>query len=245
MKLLHQHPSSVVTHVCWIKFELKRMTRIQRKHKTLIDWAFLFVIFLNVSVVRGQETSAVEGLGSYEISSDNQAMVKIPFEMHRGKPLMELEINGQKATLMIDNGVLWDEVWLFGSPLVKALDLLPEKTHSLAESSSDNPSSMYSSENLTLSFKDIAFTEQPVLISPFEAGYADMFPFADGQICNTFFKNFIVEFDFIQNEIILHKPDDYITQEMEVLWRCKLQNLAPTLFHLPLKAMRGSFIQTE
>jgi len=35
------------------------------------------------------------------------------------RPLMDLEINGTSATLMIDNGVLWDQVWLFGSPLVK------------------------------------------------------------------------------------------------------------------------------
>ena len=37
-----------------------------------------------------------------------------------------------------------------------------------------------------------------------------MFPDADGQLCNTFFKHFIVEFDFIENEIILHNPKGFI-----------------------------------
>jgi len=36
-----------------------------------------------------------------------------------------------------------------------------------------------------------------------------MFPGADGQLCNTFFKHFIVEFDFIQNQIILHSPEQF------------------------------------
>ena len=37
-----------------------------------------------------------------------------------------------------------------------------------------------------------------------------MFPGADGQLCNTFFKHFIVEFDFTQNEIILHDPKKFV-----------------------------------
>ncbi|MBN1997020.1 hypothetical protein JW935_05670, partial [candidate division KSB1 bacterium] len=50
------------------------------------------------------------GPGYYKILSKSDKPIKIPFKMHRGKPLMELEINGQKATLMIDNGILWDQV---------------------------------------------------------------------------------------------------------------------------------------
>ena len=36
-----------------------------------------------------------------------------------------------------------------------------------------------------------------------------MFPGADGQLCNTFFKHFIVEFDFINNEVLLHNPEKF------------------------------------
>jgi hypothetical protein len=122
---------------------------------------------------------------------------------------MEVEINGKSATLMIDNGVLWDEVWLFGSPLVEALDLKPVEESGLKGVGEDDPTRLYSSDNLTIKFGDIIFYDQPVLVSPPAAGFARMFPGADGQLCNTFFKHFIVEFDFIQNEIILHNPEKF------------------------------------
>ena len=110
---------------------------------------------------------------------------------------------------MIDNGVLWDQVWLFGSPLVKELNLIPLKADSIPETSSENPLSMYSSKPLVLKFKDIIFYEQPVLVSHPSTGYARIFPGADGQLCNTFFKHFVVEFDFVQNEIILYDPKKF------------------------------------
>ncbi len=155
------------------------------------------------------DTLLTTGPGSYEILTDENDTIKIPFKMHNRKPLMELEINGKKAALMIDNGILWDQIWLFGSPLVKELNLKPIKEDSMAGTGTEDPTGLYSSKNLKLAFKDIIFYEQPVLISPPSAGYARMFPGADGQLCNTFFKHFIVEFDFIQNEIILHKPEKF------------------------------------
>ncbi|MBN2000891.1 hypothetical protein JW935_25325, partial [candidate division KSB1 bacterium] len=125
---------------------------------------------------------------------------------HRGKPLMELEINGQKATLMIDNGILWDQVWLFGSPLAEKLQLKPVEESTIEGAGEGEPTQAFTSYNLTLKFKDIIFYDQPVLVSPPAAGFAKMFPGADGQLCNTFFKHFIVEFDFIQNEFLLYDP---------------------------------------
>jgi len=129
--------------------------------------------------------------------------------MHFGKPLMELKINDKKATLMIDNGTLWDQVWLFGSPLVKELDLNPVAESSIEGAGAGDPTQAYTSSNLTLTFPDIIFYEQPVLVSPPAAGFAKMFPGADGQLCNTFFKHFIVEFDFIRQEIILYDPEQF------------------------------------
>jgi len=66
--------------------------------------------------------------------------------MHFGKPLMELEINGQKAALMIDNGVLWDHVWLFGSPLVEALQLKPLDESKIEGSGGDDPTVYFGDE---------------------------------------------------------------------------------------------------
>jgi hypothetical protein len=57
--------------------------------------------------------------------------------------------------------------------------------------------------------KRLLFFEQPVLVSPEAAGFYKMFPGTDGQLCNTFFKHFIVEFDFVKNIIILHNPETF------------------------------------
>jgi hypothetical protein len=56
------------------------------------------------------------GPGSYEILKKSIGPVRTPFRMHHGKPLLDLEINDKPATMMIDNGILWNQVWLFGSP---------------------------------------------------------------------------------------------------------------------------------
>lgn len=157
----------------------------------------------------GQDIIPAGGPGSYEILIENTDTLKIPFTMHNGKPLMQAEINGIKGTLMIDNGILWDQIWLFGSPLVTDLNLKPIAENSIEGAGEGDPTAAYSSENLTVKFDEIIFYEQPVLVSPPAAGFARMFPGADGQLCNTFFKHFIVEFDFINNQIILFKPGQF------------------------------------
>lgn len=168
-------------------------------------------ILLIATTLSAEESSlaASSGPGRYEITDGSTRPIVIPFTVHKGKPLLTLEINGQPATLMIDNGVLWDPVWLFGSPLVDVLDLKPVDDYSIGGAGEGDPTQAYSSSDLTLSFEGIVFYEQPVLVSPPAAGFADMFPGVDGQLCNTFFKHFVVEFDFIENNMILHPPDQF------------------------------------
>lgn len=181
-------------------------------NKHNFDWIIFFTIFISVlfcNHVRSQEISTSKGPGKYEILIDKSDTIKIPFTMHNGKPLMQVEINGKKATLMIDNGVLWDQIWLFGSPLVKELNLKPIEQSFIEGAGEENPTAAYTSDNITIKFDDIIFYEQPVLVSPPAAGFARMFPGTDGQLCNTFFKHFIVEFDFIKSQILLHIPDKF------------------------------------
>ena len=151
----------------------------------------------------------VVGPGTYKILKKDSGPIRIPFKMHNGKPLMDVEINGIASKLMIDNGVLWDQVWLLGSPLVEKLALKPLESSTIGGTGEGEPTEAYQSSNLTLKFKDIIFFEQPVLVSPPSAGFANSFPGTDGQLCNTFFKHFIVEFDFIKLEIRLYNPKEF------------------------------------
>jgi len=150
-----------------------------------------------------------KGPGIYKIIGEKKDPIIIPFKMHKGKPLMDLKINGSDATLMIDNGILWDQVWLFGSPLVDELELKPVEEGTIGGAGEGDPTDAYTSFPIVLTFEDIIFYRQPVLISPPAAGFAKMFPGADGQLCNTFFKHFIVEFDFVNNDILLHNPEQF------------------------------------
>jgi len=159
----------------------------------LIGLSILLVVTLaGAQVKECRDTRTSAGPGHFQIFSAIKNPIKIPFKMHHGKPLMELEINDQPATLMIDNGVLWDEVWLFGSPLVGALQLKSIAESTIEGAGESDPTQAYTSQNLTLKFSPIIFYEQPVLVSPPAAGFAKMFPGVDGQLCNTFFKHFIV-----------------------------------------------------
>ncbi len=178
-------------------------------------YRFVFA-FISLLCVNGmntlfaeQEVSEMSGPGYYKILGENHDSVTIPFTTHNGKPLMELMINGKKATMMIDNGRLWDQIWLFGSPLVDTLNLKSVEEGTIGGAGEGDSTAAYTSTNLTLQFDDIIFYEQPVIVSPPAAGFARMFPGADGQLCNTFFKHFIVEFDFIQNLVILHNPESF------------------------------------
>jgi hypothetical protein len=187
----------------------KRHIKVNKFIFCLYIIILLAVNHLCAQVKEYLDTSKTSGPGFYKILSEIKNPIKIPFKMHYGKPLMELEINDRKATLMIDNGILWDQVWLFGSPLVEELQLKPIKESLIGGAGKSDPTQAYTSSNLTLKFQNIVFYEQPALVSSPAAGFAKMFPGADGQLCNTFFKHFIVEFDFIQNEIILHHPEKF------------------------------------
>jgi len=166
------------------------------------------VIGINLNS-KNPDTLSTAGPGSYKILINENDTVKIPFKMRNGKPVMDLEINGKRAALMIDNGILWDPVWLFGSTIVNELKLTPVQKDSMSGTNTEEPTGLYSSKNLKLTFEEIIFYEQPVLISPPSAGFAQMFPGVDGQLSSTFFKHFIVEFDFIKSEIILHDPEKF------------------------------------
>jgi hypothetical protein len=181
-----------------------------KKSKIIGVFFFLFIgIAMNAQTKEITDSIETKAPGNYKILKNDNKPIEIPFKMHKGKPLMELKINGKKATMMIDNGILWDQIWLFGSPLVDILNLEPVEESTIGGVGDGEPTASYTSSNLTLKFQDIIFYEQPVLVSPPKAGFSRMFPGADGQLCNTFFKHFIVEFDFVRNKIILHKYNQF------------------------------------
>ena len=92
--------------------------------------------------------TGIKGPGTYKILKKDSGPIRIPFKMQNGKPLMNLEINGKKVTLMIDNGVLWDQVWLAGSPLVDELGLKPIEETIVGGAGEGDPAQAHTAKNL-------------------------------------------------------------------------------------------------
>ena len=154
---------------------------------------------------------SLKPVGSYK--TDVKGPIRIPFEMVDNKPVFDAEINGVAVRMMIDNGRLWDEIWFFGSPVVEKLGLVPEEGGTIGGAGSGDPTEATYTDGVTIRFGDVTFYDQECIISPASAGFTRMFPHVDGQISNTFFSHFQVEFDFEKNEVVLHRPETFQPRE--------------------------------
>lgn len=178
---------------------------------TLLLCAILLVTLMNLNAVETDAVHKINTPGTYQKLNNDKTPIRIPFTMQNNKPVMEAMINGKPASLTIDNGKLWDEIWLFGTPLSDeiALKNVGESIATIEGAGDGDATEATLAENLTLSFPDIEFYDQVALISPASAGFAHAFKGIDGQICNTFFSHFVVEFDFDQGVIMLHDPHTF------------------------------------
>lgn len=150
-----------------------------------------------------------EAPGSYELTSDKEA-INIPFEFYGMKLLIHGRMNGKNVKLLIDNGVLWDQVWFYNGE-VDSINLRYKNDEKILLSGigEDGGSVMLEGNNVDIDFGDIRFIDQPCLISPPEAGFNSYFPGINGQVSSLLFKHFVVKFDFDKNVIALTKPDKF------------------------------------
>lgn len=163
----------------------------------------IFLILGLVSQLSSQEIK--EGkVGEYS-TKQKDFPLEIPFDYYGMNIMIKAEMNGININLLVDNGVLWDELWFYGN----------NQTDSLGFVSSDSIDITGAGEGGTiesvyvtcppLHFDQITFYDQPAILSPPEQGFYKMFPGMAGQICGSFFRNFITEFDFQSNKIRLHQ----------------------------------------
>jgi len=172
--------------------------------KSMIILAVVLLIFFSLL----QSENPERKIGFYKLKKQ-KIPISIPFKMINGKPVMNAKLNGIDAKLMIDNGRLWDQIWLFGTPLADNFVLKENVVGNIGGAGSGQTSRSDYAENLTLDFKPVCFYEQEAFISSASDGFTRMFPGVDGQISNTFFGHFVVQFDFIKNKILLFPPDQF------------------------------------
>ncbi|MBN2008277.1 hypothetical protein JW960_02900 [candidate division KSB1 bacterium] len=146
--------------------------------------------------------------GSYQIDGDENP-VTLPFEFYGMNLMVKAQKNGLNINMLIDNGVMWDELFFYGSDQVDSLGMKYEgNTHVVGAGEGEGIDS-YTASDVAISFGKIHFSGQSAVITAKEHGFADYFPGVAGQVCGAFFKHFIVEFNFDDQTIKLHKPDGY------------------------------------
>lgn len=150
-----------------------------------------------------------EAPGSYKIADDKEA-ITIPFGYYGMNLLINGRMNGKKVKFLIDNGVLWDQVWFYNGE-VDSINLRYKNDEKIPLSGigEDGGSVMLEGNNIDIDFGDIRFIGQPCLISPPEAGFNSYFPGINGQVSSLLFKHFVVKFDFDENVIVLTKPGKF------------------------------------
>ncbi len=165
---------------------------------------------LNRNTNNSSDLEFTNAPGEY-LLKNNSKEIEIPFEMYAGnKPMITGTINGKRVKLLIDNGKLFDEIWFYNGEVDSiALFFESQDADSLIGIGENSASQIFEGNQINVDFKQILFKNQPTLISPSAAGYADFFPGINGQVSSMLFKHFIVKFDFENNMLKLIEPKTF------------------------------------
>lgn len=165
-------------------------------------------VLLAINVIAQQEFS-MKPPGNYEINGLKDK-IEIPFEIFDGDILIKPVINGVQTRMYVDNGVMWDQLFFFGSSILDTLDLEYLEEEIIVGGKGDGESITNKlAENIKVEFGDLIFYNQPAIISPPELGLQNYWKGVDGQVSAMFFKHFITEFDYDKMLIILHRPESF------------------------------------
>jgi hypothetical protein len=146
--------------------------------------------------------------GSYTIRGDGD-VVAIPFGFYGMNLMVEASIDGRPINMLIDNGVLWDQLWFYGSALTDSLGIAREEAVHVDGAGEGEGLDSYTASGVSITFGDVSFSDQPAIITPEEQGLAAHFPGVAGQVCGAFFRHFVVEFDFDEQILRLYEPASY------------------------------------
>lgn len=146
--------------------------------------------------------------GSYELARDRDT-IALPLEFYGMNLMVKARMNGVEIKMLIDNGVMWDELFFYGSDQVDSLGMKTEGDVHVEGAGEGEGIDSYTASGVSISFADLTFHDQDAVITAKEQGFADYFPGIAGQVCGAFFKHFIVEFNFDRMEVLLHKPGSF------------------------------------
>jgi len=180
--------------------------------KRILTRVVAALIFFSLTAGQAPASTEVKDLGPppgfYAITGPEP--VRIPFTMYMRDIKMDCEINGVRCQMLIDNGVLWDELMFFGNDTCDSLGFVLEGEGMSVGGAGEGDRLMADAvSDVTLTYPGIEFTGQPAILMRKEAGMGEWWPGVEGQVSAVFFKNFVTEIDFDDSVIILHRPETF------------------------------------
>ena len=185
------------------------MKSLQRHLRLGISIVIAFTGFMPaISVCSDADSILGPSVGTYRVLSEDEP-IRIPFVIFRDDILMIAEVNGKQLRMMLDNGVLWDQLLFFGSPRIDSLGLDHGSQIQVGGAGEGEPVMSDMASDVTIRFPGIEFAGQPAITTPYSSGITNLWEGSDGQISAAFFKNFVVDVDFDRSVITLIEPDEF------------------------------------
>jgi hypothetical protein len=136
-------------------------------------------------------------------------VVRFPFELYRGDVRFVGEVNGREVRMLIDNGIMWDPILFFGSPIIGSLDLDYDGEAQVGGGGEGERVPSRTASGITIRFPGVEFADQTAIVTPYESGLTNLWEGTEGQVSGTFLKHFVVGFDFDEMMLTLTEPDRF------------------------------------
>jgi len=139
----------------------------------------------------------------------------IPFDVYRGDIRLRGEINGREVNLLVDNGMLWDELLFFGSAEVEELGINFEndaEISGLGEGGSEGVPGRHA-VGIDLRVGDLHMPNQEGYVTPYVEGALNLWAGTHGQVSAHLFNSYVALIDFDALTITLFDPDTFVPPE--------------------------------
>ncbi len=176
-------------------------------------WLVVVALLLSACAVnraRPIDRSVIgEAPGTYSLTAGTLP-VSLPFEYYGMNLLVHARMNNVDISMLIDNGVMWDELWFYSTSMADTLGLACGGEVLVTGACEGEGVDSYEADDITISFGDVTFQRQTAIVSDASQGFDKFFPGIAGQVCGAFFKHFIVGFNFDEMCITLYDPATFV-----------------------------------
>jgi len=152
--------------------------------------------------------------------------------------MLQAQMNGVNIKLLLDNGVMWDELWFYGNDQVDSLGFTYGNQEVQITGAGEGEGLTSDFANCPdIHFPGVTFMDQKALVIPANQGFYKLFPGIAGQICGTLLRNFITEFNFDNNRITLNEKEHFKPEK----YPCKVQMEVDSMgsYHIPVTVKYG------